>query len=516
MFCLRDFIAFILCALLLIKLSHGSEIINGREVEPHSLPYMALLELNQPACGGILVDPKWVLTAAHCIKIKTVLLGVHSIKEKKKEQKCRQIRKVKKSIPHPCYDSKERNNDLMLLKLDKAVKETQWVKTLKLNKVVKEPAAGSVCKVAGWGKTDKDATTMSDVLMSTNVTVINRTKCNSKDYYNLDPYITKNMICAGWNGKIKADTCKGDSGGPILCNEGLVGVTSFGRECGIQNKPGVYAFLTEDNLKLGQEDNEDNKMFSLWGVIALFLTINSSHGSEIINGKEVKPHSLPYMALLESSQPVCGGILIDPNWVLTAAHCEGVKTVLLGVHSIKEKKNEQQYRQILKVSRSVPHPCFDSKEKNNDLMLLKLDKAVKHTESVSSLKLNDVVKEPAAGSVCMVAGWGQTKKGGAALSDVLMSANVTVIDRMKCNSKKYYQLRPYITKNMICAGASGKIKGDTCQGDSGGPILCNGAVVGVASFGYKCGIKNKPGVYAFLTEDHLKWIKKTMKTPANE
>uniref|UniRef100_A0A8C6KYZ0 Granzyme A-like n=1 Tax=Nothobranchius furzeri TaxID=105023 RepID=A0A8C6KYZ0_NOTFU len=234
--------------------------------------------------------------------------------------------------------------------------------------------------------------------------------------------------------------------------------------------------------------------------------------SEIINGKEVQQHSLPFMALLENDKPMCGGVLIDPKWVLTAAHCRDIKTVLLGVHSIKDKAKEKNFRQVRKVKKSIPHPCFDKDERVNDLRLLKLDKAVKLTKWVSALKLNYNVKEPTAGSRCLVAGWGKTNNRVDKMSDVLMSVNVTVIDRVKCNSPDYYNFNPVITKSMICAGSDGKNVADTCQGDSGGPIICNGFLAGVTSFGDKCGVIKKPGVYTYLTANLLNWIKKTTKT----
>uniref|UniRef100_G1T902 Peptidase S1 domain-containing protein n=1 Tax=Oryctolagus cuniculus TaxID=9986 RepID=G1T902_RABIT len=235
--------------LLLIPEDVCVRIIGGQEVTPHSRPYMALLKINKKnICAGALIAEDWVLTAAHCkmSRRSQVILGAHSITKPEPEK---QKIAIKKQFCYPSYNSKTHEGDLSLLQLKKKAKKTRNVDVLQLPKMGEDVKPGTLCRVAGWGKTVNHQSRPSESLREVNVTVIDRKICNDDKHYNSNPMITANMICAGSN-KGGKDSCNGDSGSPLICEGTLRGITSFGMDnkCGDPRWPGVYTLLSKKQL----------------------------------------------------------------------------------------------------------------------------------------------------------------------------------------------------------------------------------------------------------------------------
>jgi len=197
-----------------------------------------------------------------------------------------------------------------------------------------------------------------------------------------------------------------------------------------------------------------------------------------------------------SGGAACGGMLIAPNIILTAAHCKsGFTSAYLGFYDY----NSPDSREEIPIIKEIVHPEFNPTTFYADYMIvvLKWNSQFQPVCITNTQFLSDR-------DWIVALGFGSRSSGGR-LAKKMHKVSVQYINNNEC-SGKYSKYKKRVYSNMLCADSS-KMGRDACQGDSGGPIIKvhnrGNVAVGVVSWGIGCA--KLPGVYSRISWAY-KWI----------
>jgi len=202
--------------------------------------------------------------------------------------------------------------------------------------------------------------------------------------------------------------------------------------------------------------------------LLLVVLLSSSQASKlrIIGGTQVDDNDSKWEFIVSvQNNYFCGGSLIAPQWVLTAAHCWYGSTLDPINDRVGVKSYSLSQQIFYSIEEVIIHPNYDNYTTDNDLTLVKLSTPVTGVKPV----ILDHSSPLTAGLESWVAGWGTMTSGVNDSPDILMQVSAPIIDFDTCNTS-YTSLGYPLTSNMLCAGymEGGK---DSCQGDSGGPLI---------------------------------------------
>ncbi|XP_061919192.1 trypsin-3-like [Entelurus aequoreus] len=248
---------------------------------------------------------------------------------------------------------------------------------------------------------------------------------------------------------------------------------------------------------------EEMKFLVLLALFGGAAAASLKEDDRIVGGHECAKNSVPYQVSLFTGYNSCGGVLLSPEWVLSAAHCRTKSDVevRLGEHDIWEPEGTEQH---VMSAQFIPHPDYNPRTQDSDIMLIRLSRPASLNNYVRTVTLPS--RCATDGTMCHVSGWGNIRPSdeGSRYPHKLQCLDVPLLSDDACFNAYPFQ----ITDNMICAGylEGGK---DSCQGDSGGPMTCDGMLQGVVSWGKGCAQRNKPGVYTKVC-NYVRWIQTTM------
>ncbi|XP_017292667.2 ovochymase-1 isoform X2 [Kryptolebias marmoratus] len=497
-----------------------TRIIGGQEAWAHSWPWQVSLQLSSmPACGGAIISPQWVVSAAHCFKrynkesLWKILAGRHDLDKPQEPEE--QLVQVSRIISHHGYDTKTKESDVALLKLEHPLVFNEFVRPINiwmtpLPELLK-------CTITGWGSTRENGPRVNR-LQEVNVTILSSNTCN--EYYN--GRIRTSMFCAGKE-EGGVDACQGDSGGPLSCFTGtrheLAGLVSWGVGCGRAKKPGVYTKVQQHVQWISEIMNDENTVFeddlaeeedrcgkqhlsSCERTLGLAgISVSQGGKLQVDNVTESCPFSWPWMVSLQSNRRhYCSGALIHHRWVVTAKHCSvsaKEDVVVLGLHDMNQKSV-----QTILVD-DVISPMHDASfPPQSDLSLLRLSVSAKLGPKVSSICVPEEDEELDDSWTCITAGWGKTRATENINPSKLHQAELTLVNETACGQK----WGDFVNDAHICSHPAGSA---SCLGDSGAPLFCRKHdtyfLFGVVTWGsWRCNA-DKPAIFTRVPE-YSSWI----------
>lgn len=239
------------------------------------------------------------------------------------------------------------------------------------------------------------------------------------------------------------------------------------------------------------------------------------NGERIVGGVDTNITTVPWQISLQTTGGFhfCGGSIIDPEWVLTAAHCVSSSNGSPSSPSSMRVKagvtNKNATGQLRNVSQIIIAPGWNGDTTDgHDAALLHLSSPLDLSGSTASaIELATVADGPdyAPGTLALVSGWGTLSPGGSSPT-ILQSVNVPIVSNAVA-AAAYGSGN--VTADQIAAGDTNNGGEDACQGDSGGPLIVNTAsgplLVGIVSWGQSCALAAYPGMYARVSS-FVDWV----------